>query len=91
MLVGCPPPGPALLGGTGPCKQRREGADACTCLQRSGSQRTLLQGHPDGGDQPAKGPDAAADRKGLVAGGGEVGRLSEDPRLMRASKRRVLC
>ena len=60
-------------------------------LQRSRTQRTLLRGHPDGGDQPAKGPDAAADRTGLVAGGGEVGRLSEGPRVMRASERRVLC
>ena len=29
---------------------------------------SILRGHPDGGDQPAKGPDAAADRTGLVAG-----------------------
>ena len=51
-----------------PLQAEREGADVCTCLQRSGTQRTLLRVHPDGGDQPAKGPDAAADRTGLVAG-----------------------
>ena len=59
-------PGPAWR--NRPLQAEREGADVCTYLQRSGTQRTLLQGHPDGGDQPAKGPDAAADRTGLVAG-----------------------
>ena len=59
-------PGPAWR--NRPLQAEREGADVCTYLQRSGTQRTLLQGHPDGGDQPAKGPDAAADQTGLVAG-----------------------
>ena len=49
-----------------PLQAEREGAYVPTEIWHI--TYTLLRGHTDGGDQPAKGPDVAADRTGLVAG-----------------------